>query len=111
MKDNGVGKLSDFTNSVLQGIKELGATHIWYTGVLRHDVITDYSVYGITNDDPDVVKGRAGSPYEVKYYSLVNSDLTGDTSKCLQEYTALIARTHKNGIQVMHLLVESKYRV
>jgi glycosidase len=36
--DNGVGKFSDFTDTALQGIKELGNTHIWYTGVPHHDV-------------------------------------------------------------------------
>jgi hypothetical protein len=36
--DNGVGKFSDFTDTALQGIKELGTTHIWYTGVPHHDV-------------------------------------------------------------------------
>jgi glycosidase len=98
---NGVGKFSDFTDSALQGIKELGTTHIWYTGVPHHDVITDYSAYGITDDDPDVVKGRAGSPYAVKDYYSVNPDLADDPVKRLQEFEALIARTHKNGMQVI----------
>jgi glycosidase len=101
IEDNGVGKFSDFTDRALKGIKELGSTHIWYTGVPHHDVITDYSAYAITNDDPDVVKGRAGSPYAVKDYYSVNPDLADDPAKRLQEFTALIARTHKNGMQVI----------
>jgi glycosidase len=101
IEDNGVGKFSDFTDVALQGIKELGTTHIWYTGVPHHDVITDYSAYGITGDDPDVVKGRAGSPYAVKDYYSVNPDLADDPAKRLQEFEALIARTHKNGMQVI----------
>jgi glycosidase len=101
IEENGVGKFSDFTDTALQGIKELGTTHIWYTGVPHHDVITDYTVYGITNDDPDVVKGRAGSPYAVKDYYSVNPDLADDPAKRLQEFEALIARTHKNDMQVI----------
>jgi glycosidase len=101
IEDNGVGKFSDFTDTALQGIKELGTTHIWYTGVPHHDVITDYSAYGITHDDPDVVKGRAGSPYAVKDYYSVNPDLADDPAQRLQEFEALIARTHKNGMQVV----------
>lgn len=101
IEENGVGKFSDFTDSALQGIKELGTTHIWYTGVPQHDVITDYSAYGITHDDPDVVKGRAGSPYAVKDYYSVNPDLADDPAKRLQEFEALIARTHNNGMQVI----------
>lgn len=101
IEENGVGKFSDFTETALQGIKELGTTHIWYTGVPHHDVITDYSAYGISHDDPDVVKGRAGSPYAVKDYYSVNPDLADDPANRLQEFEALIALTHKQGMQVI----------
>ncbi len=101
IQENGVGKFSDFTDLALQGIKELGTTHIWYTGVPHHGVITDYSAYGITHDDPDVVKGRAGSPYAVKDYYSVNPDLADDPANRLQEFEALIARTHQQGMQVI----------
>jgi glycosidase len=101
IEENGVGKFSDFTDLALQGIKELGTTHVWYTGVPHHDVITDYSAYGVSHDDPDVVKGRAGSPYAVKDYYSVNPDLADDPAKRLQEFEALIARTHKNAMQVI----------
>jgi hypothetical protein len=57
IEENGVGKFSDFTDEALQEIKDLGVTHIWYTGVPQHAVITDYTEYGISLDDPDVVKG------------------------------------------------------
>ncbi|MFT4938304.1 MAG: glycosidase [Paraglaciecola sp.] len=99
--ENGVGKFNDFTDAALQGIKELGTTHIWYTGVPHHDVINDYSAYGISQDDPDVVKGRAGSPYAVKDYYSVNPDLADDPTKRVEEFAALIKRTHKNGMQVI----------
>jgi glycosidase len=101
IEENGVGKFNDFTNVALKGIKELGTTHIWYTGVPHHGVITDYSQYGISQDDPDVVKGRAGSPYAVKDYYSVNPDLADDPANRLQEFEALIARTHKQGMQVI----------
>ncbi|WP_407649248.1 alpha-amylase family protein [Flavobacterium sedimenticola] len=101
IEENGVGKFNDFTDKALQEIKKLGVTHIWYTGVPHHDVIRDYTKYGISNDDPDVVKGRAGSPYAVKDYYNVNPDLAVDPAKRLQEFEALIARTHKNGLKVI----------
>ena len=101
IEQNGVGKFSDFTDTALQGIKQLGTTHIWYTGVPHHDVIADYTAYGISNDDPDVVKGRAGSPYAVKDYYSVNPDLADDPTKRVQEFEALIKRTHDNGMQVI----------
>lgn len=101
LEENGVGKFNDFTDKALKEIKELGVTHIWYTGVPHHDVITDYTSYGISNDDPDIVKGRAGSPYAVKDYYNVNPDLAEDVDNRLQEFEALIDRTHKAGLKVI----------
>ena len=99
--ENGVGKFNDFTDEALAQIKDLGVTHIWYTGVPHHNIITDYTQYGISNDDPDVVKGRAGSPYAVKDYYNVNPDLAVDVDYRLLEFEALIDRTHKAGLKLI----------
>lgn len=99
--ENGVGKFNDFTDKALTEIKNLGVTHIWYTGVPHHALINDYTKFGISNDDPEVVKGRAGSPYAVKDYYNVNPDLAVNPAKRLEEFEALIARTHKNGLKVI----------
>ncbi len=101
IEENGVGKFADFTDKALKEIKDLGVTHIWYTGVPHHDVITDYTKYGIANDDPDVVKGRAGSPYAVKDYYNVNPDLAENPANRLEEFKALIERTHRAGLKVI----------
>jgi oligosaccharide 4-alpha-D-glucosyltransferase len=101
IEENGVGKFNDFTNEALAGIRELGTTHIWYTGVPHHAVIRDHTEYGISNDDPDVVKGRAGSPYAIKDYYNVNPDLAVEPAKRLEEFEALIERTHKHGMKVI----------
>ena len=101
IEENGVGKFNDFTDKALTEIKDLGVTHIWYTGVPHHAVINDYTAYGISNDDPDVVKGRAGSPYAVKDYYNVNPDLAVDPQNRLDEFMALIERTHKHGMKVL----------
>jgi glycosidase len=101
VEENGVGKFNDFTETALQEIKDLGVTYIWYTGVPHHAVIRDYSAIGISNDDPEVVKGRAGSPYAVKDYYNVNPDLAVNPANRLQEFEALIARTHKAGLKVI----------
>lgn len=99
--ENGVGKFNDFTDKALTEIKNLGVTHIWYTGVPHHALVNDYIKYGISNDDPEVVKGRAGSPYAVKDYYSVNPDLAVDPSKRMEEFESLIARSHKNGLKVI----------
>ncbi|TDE43973.1 alpha-amylase [Flavobacterium rhamnosiphilum] len=101
IEENGVGKFNDFTDTALQEIKDLGVTYVWYTGVPHHALIRDYSAIGISNDDPEVVKGRAGSPYAVKDYYNVNPDLAVNPANRLQEFEALIARTHKVGLKVI----------
>lgn len=98
IEENGVGKFNDFTDKALTEIKNLGVTHIWYTGVPHHAVIRDYTKFGISNDDPDVVKGRAGSPYAVKDYYQVNPDLAVNPENRLAEFTSLVERTHKAGL-------------
>ena len=101
LEENGVGKFEDFDDKALKAIRDLGVSHIWYTGVLHHAMVTDYSAFGISNDDPDVVKGRAGSPYAVKDYYSVDPDLAVDPSKRMEEFEALIERTHKHGMKVI----------
>ena len=100
-QQNGVGKFNDFNDAALDGIKQLGVSHIWYTGVPHHALVADYTKYGIQNDDPDVIKGRAGSPYAVKDYYSVNPDLAINPAKRMQEFEALIARSHKHGLKVI----------
>ena len=101
LEENGVGKFNDFTPKALAEIRELGVSHIWYTGVLHHAMVTDYSSYGISNDDPDIVKGRAGSPYAVKDYYSVDPDMAVDPSKRMEEFQALIDRTHEQNMKVI----------
>jgi glycosidase len=101
IEENGVGKFNDFTDKALKEIKDLGVTAIWYTGVPHHALVRDYTSIGISNDDPEVVKGRAGSPYAVKDYYIVNPDLAVNPANRLQEFEDLIARTHQAGMKVI----------
>lgn len=101
IEQNGVGKFNDITEAALKGIKELGVTHVWYTGVIEHAVLTDYSAQGIPLDDADVVKGRAGSPYAIKDYYDVNPDLATDVRKRMAEFEQLVERTHQQGLKVI----------
>ena len=43
LEQNGSGKLNDITPRVLDAIKDLGATHVWYTGVIEHSHDADYT--------------------------------------------------------------------
>lgn len=98
---NGSGKMNDITDTVLAGIKELGATHVWYTGVIEHATKTDYSSEGIRPDNPYVVKGQAGSPYAIKDYYDIDPDLAVDVKNRMGEFEALVARTHDAGLEVV----------
>ena len=101
LAQNGVGKFNDINGVALRSIKELGITHVWYTGVIEHAVLTDYSKYGIALDDADVVKGRAGSPYAIKDYYDVNPDLAVNVPDRMKEFEQLVERTHSNGLKVL----------
>lgn len=99
LDENGVGKFTDVNDTALAAIKTYGTTHIWYTGVPHHALINSYP--GISNDHPEVVKGRAGSPYAVKDYYNVNPDLATHPANRLAEFEALIQRTHQHSMKVI----------
>ena len=99
--ENGCGKLADFTPEVLSGIKEMGVSHVWYTGIIRHATQTDYSAYGIPRQHPAIVKGRAGSPYAITDYYDVDPDLATDVKNRMKEFEALVERSHEAGLKVI----------
>jgi len=101
IEENGVGKFADINESALKGIRDLGVTHVWYTGVIEHATLTDYTADGIPLDDADVVKGRAGSPYAIKDYYDINPDLATDVKDRLAEFDQLVERTHSEGMKVI----------
>ena len=92
-KDNGCGHLADFTQKALDEIRGLGVTHVWYTGVIAHATQTDYTQYGIPQDHPAIVKGKAGSPYAIKDYYDVDPDLAVKPEKRMKEFQNLVSRT------------------
>lgn len=101
LAENGAGKFNDISSAALKSLKELGITHVWYTGVIEHAVLTDYSKFGIALDDADVVKGRAGSPYAIKDYYDVNPDLAVNVPDRMKEFEQLVERTHATGLKVI----------
>lgn len=101
IEQNGSGKFNDITDKALDGIKELHANYVWYTGAIAHASLTDYSAYGIKVDDADVVKGRAGSPYAIRDYYDVDPDLAVDVKNRMREFEALVKRTHAKNLKVI----------
>lgn len=99
--ENGCGKFNDFDAKTLKQIKNLGITHIWYTGVIRHATQTDHTKYGIPRNHPAIVKGKAGSPYAITDYYDVDPDLAIDVNNRMEEFEAMLQRTHKAGMKVI----------
>lgn len=101
IEENGSGKMNDITLRVLESIRGLGATHVWYTGVIEHAQKTDYSAYGITPDNPHIVKGNAGSPYAIKDYYDIDPDIACNIHDRMTEFESLVERTHRAGLKVV----------
>ena len=100
-EQNGSAKLNDIDERVLRFVRYMGVTHVWYTGIIRHASATDYSQYGIPRQHPDVVKGKAGSPYAIADYYDVDPDLAVDVDRRMAEFEALVERTHQAGMKVV----------
>lgn len=98
---NGCGKFNDFTSARLHSIKELGCSHIWFTGVIEHSTLSDFSNFGIAANHPSVVKGIAGSPYSITDYYNVSPALAVNVEKRLSEFESLIKRTHEAGMKAI----------
>jgi glycosidase len=104
---NGSGHFADITDTALRELHSLGATHIWLTGAIRQATLTDWSSVDpmLAADDPDVVKGRAGSFYAIRDYYDVSPDLAVDPAHRMDEFDALVARIHAAHMEVVIDLV------
>lgn len=89
-EENGSGKFSDVSEAVLEDLKKLSVTHVWYTGIIRHATEGDLTA-----------KGKAGSPYAIKDYYDVNPYMATDASLRMDEFSSLLERTHDSGLKVV----------
>lgn len=99
LEENGCGKLVNFNRDALKAIRDLGCTHVWYTGVLEH--ATKSSFEGIPSDHPATVKGEAGSPYAIKDYYDIAPSLATMVPHRLLEFDDLVTRSHEAGLGVI----------
>lgn len=105
LAENGCGKFSGINDAALDSLQAMGITHLWLTGVLQQATGTDYSTIGAPADDPDLLKGLAGSPYAIKDYFDVCPDYADDPARRLEEFRALLARIHRHGLRALIDLV------
>lgn len=101
IKENGAGKMDDFSDEVLDSLHSLGFTHIWFTGVIRHASKTIYKRNRIPESNPEFVKGIAGSPYAICDYYDINPDIAKNVSRRMSEFCELLERTHKMGMKAI----------
>lgn len=101
LAQNGVGKFKDINGKALTAIADMGFTHIWLTGALQQATGTDYSTIGRPADDPDLLKGIAGSPYAIKDYFDVCPDYAVDPRNRLAEFRSLLDRIHSHDLKVL----------
>lgn len=99
LKDNGTGKMADIDQDTLDYLKWLGCSHIWTTGIIRHS--TQESTEGCMPSHPQIMKGKAGSPYAICDYYDVNPYLAQNPDERMQEFDALIKRVHDTGLKLI----------
>ena len=98
---NGSGKLEFFSKEVLENIRSLGCTHIWYTGVIEHATKCSFPQYSIPANHPSVVKGNAGSPYSITDYYDISPTLSLDIPGRVNEFKSLVSRSHESSLKVI----------
>lgn len=101
LAENGCGKFNQITTRALNSIKELGVTHVWFTGIISHASQTGYPQYTIKANHSAIVKGKAGSPYAIRDYYDVDPDLAENISDRMKEFQELITRTHQTGLKAI----------
>ena len=101
LAQNGVGKFRHINDAALASLKALGFSHVWLTGVLQQASGTAYPEIDQPADDPDLLKGIAGSPYAIKDYFDVCLDYATEPKNRLTEFKALLVRMHKHQLKAL----------
>jgi glycosidase len=99
LAENGCGKFSDINAAALESLRAMGFTHLWLTGVLEQASGTAYP--DRPADEPDILKGIAGSPYAVRDYFDVCPDYADDPRHRIEEFRELVARCKAHGFRVL----------
>ena len=93
---NGCGTFAGVNDAALEQLAQMGITHLWLTGVLRHATQTAHP--GLPAHPACVVKGIAGSPYAVVDYFDVDPDLAEKPQQRMEEFRALLERVRRFGM-------------
>lgn len=101
LEQNGSGKLRDITPTLLKSLSSLGVNCLWLTGVLEMATKTAYPEAGIPADNPNIVKGEAGSPYAIKDYYDIAPSIAVDVKERMAEFEECVRRVHGCGLKLI----------
>lgn len=101
LEENGSGKLADYTPTLLRSLKNMGINCLWFTGVIEHATKSDFTTFGIPKDNPNVVKGEAGSPYAIKDYYDIDPAIASDPNARMKEFEECVERIHEAELNVI----------
>lgn len=96
---NGTGKFENIDTATLAYLKDMGISHIWFTGIIRHATACNAS--GCETSSPDWIKGKAGSPYAITDYFDVNPYLAANPENRMEEFSDMIYRTHSAALKAI----------
>lgn len=98
-EENGSGKFNDYDDVLLDSLADLGVNCLWMTGVIEHATKTRFA--GIPHQNPNVVKGEAGSPYAICDYYDVDPALSESETERMREFEDFVKRVHGKNLKVI----------
>ena len=100
-EQNGSGKLVDLTPGLLGSLASMGVNCLWLTGIIEMATKTSYADGRIPADNPNVVKGEAGSPYAIKDYYDIAPSIAVDVDRRMEEFEETVKRVHAAGMSLI----------
>ena len=102
LAQNGTGTLEAFDDATLEYLVSLGVTHLWPIGIIRHATQTPlHSWADCPDQNPDIVKGQAGSPYAITDYYDIHPTIVRNPKKRRETFRSFVARCHRHGVKVV----------
>jgi glycosidase len=99
--ENGSGTFSQINQQFIDHLKSLQINVLWVTGVIRHASTENWPNLGIKASFPELIKGKAGSPYAVSDYFDINPYLALNPENRISEFKSCVSLLKENGIKVL----------
>lgn len=97
--ENGCGKFADINDAALSSLSEMGFNTLWLTGI--HEQASGTAYEGRESDHPNLLKGKAGSPYAIRDFFDVCPDYAMEPLNRLEEFRALLQRCKVQKLRVL----------